>query len=48
MEADLIVVREDPSTQIRDSSNVEMVFSNGVLFDPKVLLAEVKGRFGWQ
>ncbi len=47
-EADLIVVRGDPSTRIRDSSNVEMVFSNGVLFDPKVLLAEVKGRFGWQ
>lgn len=47
-EADLIVVRGDPSTRIRDSSNVEMVFSNGVLFDPKVLLAEVKGKFGWQ
>ncbi len=47
-EADLIVVRGDPSTRIRDSSNVEMVFSNGILFDPKVLLAEVKGRFGWQ
>ena len=47
-EADLIVVRGDPSTRIRDSSNVELVFSNGVLFDPKVLLAQVKGRFGWQ
>ena len=47
-EADLIVVRGDPSTHIRDSSNVEMVFSNGILFDPKVLLAEVKGKFGWQ
>ena len=47
-EADLIVVRGDPSRRIRDSSNVETVFSNGVLLDPKVLLAQVKGRFGWQ
>ena len=23
-----------PSTRLRDSGNVEMVFSNGVLFDP--------------
>ena len=35
-EADLVVVRGDPSTRIRDSSNVEMVFSNGILLDPKV------------
>lgn len=47
-EADLIIVRGDPSTRIRDSGNVEIVFSNGILFDPKVVLAEVKGRFGWQ
>jgi imidazolonepropionase-like amidohydrolase len=47
-EADLIVVRGDPSVTIRDSSNVEMVFSNGTMFEPGALLAEVKGKFGWQ
>jgi imidazolonepropionase-like amidohydrolase len=47
-EADLIVVRGDPSVTIRDSSNVEIVFSNGTMFEPKALLADVKGKFGWQ
>ena len=31
-EADLMVVRGDPSTRIRDLENLEIVFSNGVRF----------------
>jgi imidazolonepropionase-like amidohydrolase len=47
-EADLMIVRGDPAVRIRDLENVEIVFSNGVRFDPKVLLMEVRGKFGWQ
>jgi hypothetical protein len=38
----------DPSARMRDIENVEGVFSNGVMFDPQALLAEVKGKFAWQ
>ena len=47
-EADLIVVRGDPSRAIGDISNIETVVSNGQIYDPSVLLAEVKGQFGWR
>jgi hypothetical protein len=33
---------------MRDIENVEVVFSNGVMFDSQALLAEVKAKFGWQ
>ena len=47
-EADLMVVRGDPSKSIADISNIEFVVSNGRVFDPSALLAEVKGQFGWR
>ena len=47
-EADLLIVRGDPSTDIRDLSNVERVFANGKAFDPQALLLEVRGQVGWR
>jgi hypothetical protein len=38
----------DPAARMRDIENVEVVFSNGVMFDSQALLAEVKAKFGWQ
>jgi imidazolonepropionase-like amidohydrolase len=47
-EAALLIVRGDPSTRIRDLENVQIVFSNGVRYDPNALLKEVQAKFGWQ
>jgi imidazolonepropionase-like amidohydrolase len=47
-EADLLIVRGSPSEQISDIENVEMVFSNGVAYDPKMLIDKVKGQVGWR
>jgi imidazolonepropionase-like amidohydrolase len=47
-EADLLVVRGDPTVTIDDIDNVEITFANGVAFDPQKLLAEVKGQVGWR
>lgn len=47
-EADLFIVRGNPAERIEDIENVEMVFANGVPYDPKTLLAKVKGQVGWQ
>jgi len=47
-EADLLVVRGNPAERIEDIENVEMVFTNGVPYDPKTLLSKVKGQVGWQ
>jgi imidazolonepropionase-like amidohydrolase len=47
-EADLLVVRGDPSAHIEDIDNVEMIFANGVAYDPQALLSRVKGMVGWQ
>ncbi len=47
-EADLFIVKGDPSKKIEDIENVEMVFSNGIMYDPKVLIAAAKGLVGWQ
>jgi imidazolonepropionase-like amidohydrolase len=44
--ADLIVVRGDPSRDIADIENVEIVFKDGVGYDSATLLASVKGRYG--
>ena len=44
--ADLIVVRGDPSRNIADIENVEIVFKDGVGYDSAALLASVKGRYG--
>jgi hypothetical protein len=47
-EADLLVVRGDPSRNIEDIDKVEIIFANGVAYDPQILLSRVKGMVGWQ
>jgi imidazolonepropionase-like amidohydrolase len=47
-EADLLIVRGDPSVGIEDIEQVELVFNNGVQYDPQGLLAEVKRLVGWR
>lgn len=44
--ADLLVVKGDPAARIADIENVEMVFKDGVGYDPKKLLDAVKGHYG--
>ncbi len=45
-QADLIVVRGDPSTSITDIENVEIVFKDGIGYDPEKLIASVRGKVG--
>ena len=44
--ADLVVVKGNPAARIADIENVEIVFKDGVGFDPAKLLDSVKGRYG--
>ena len=44
--ADLVVVRGDPSSKISDIENVEIVFKDGVGYDPAKLLHSVRGQVG--
>jgi imidazolonepropionase-like amidohydrolase len=44
--ADLVVIKGDPSKQISDVENVEIVFKDGVGYDSQKLLDSVKGRYG--
>jgi hypothetical protein len=44
--ADLMVVKGDPSKTIADIENVEIVFKDGVGYDSAKLLESVKGRYG--
>ena len=44
--ADLVVMRGDPSKRIADVENVEIVFKDGVGYDSQKLLDSVKGRYG--
>ena len=45
-QADLVVVVGDPSTTIADVRNVEVVFKQGVGFDPAKLIDSVKTKAG--
>lgn len=45
-QADLVVVNGDPSTTIADVRKVEMVFRQGIGFDPAKLIASVAGKVG--
>jgi imidazolonepropionase-like amidohydrolase len=45
-QADLIVVRGDPSARIADVENVEIVFKRGVGYDSAKIFESVKGRVG--
>ena len=44
--ADLVVVRGDPSSKIADIEAVEIVFKDGVGYDPTKLLHSVRGQVG--
>jgi enamidase len=45
-QADLVLIDGDPSTAIADVRRVELVFRQGVGFDPAALIASVAGRVG--
>jgi enamidase len=45
-QADLVVVAGDPSASIGDIRKVEMVFRQGVAYDPAKLITSVAGRVG--
>jgi hypothetical protein len=45
-DADLVVVKGDPSRTITDIENVELVFKDGVGYNPAALLQSVRGRYG--
>lgn len=45
-QADLVVIKGDPSTRIEDIENVEMVFKDGVGYDSAKLIDSVRGMVG--
>lgn len=45
-QADLVVIAGDPSTRIGDVRNVQLVFKQGVAYDPSKLIESVRGRVG--
>lgn len=45
-DADLIVIAGDPATRIGDVRNVQIVFRQGVGYDPAKLVESVRGRVG--
>jgi hypothetical protein len=45
-DADLVVVKGDPSRRIDDVQNVETVFKDGIGYDTAALLQSVQGRYG--
>ena len=45
-QADLVVIAGDPSTRIGDVRNVELVFKQGVAYDPAKLIDSVRGKVG--
>lgn len=44
--ADLVVIKGDPSKQISDVENVEIVFKDGVGYDSQKLRNSVRGKYG--
>ncbi|MFN2455476.1 MAG: amidohydrolase family protein [Pyrinomonadaceae bacterium] len=47
-QADLIVVKGDPSTNINDIEKVEMVFKDGIGYNSAKLIESVRGSVGWR
>ena len=45
-QADLVVIKGDPSKNIADIENVEMVFKDGVGYDSAKLIESVHGQVG--
>jgi imidazolonepropionase-like amidohydrolase len=46
LQADLVVLRGNPSSHISDVRNVELVFKDGVAYDPETLVAAAAGTLG--
>lgn len=46
--ADLLVIKGDPSANIADIEKVELVFKDGVGYDPAKLIDSVRGSVGWR
>ena len=44
--ADLVVLKGDPVAKIKDIENVELVFKDGVAYDPAKLINSVRGMVG--
>ena len=44
--ADMVVIKGDPTKQISDIEKVEIVFKDGIGYDSQKLLDSVKGRYG--
>jgi imidazolonepropionase-like amidohydrolase len=45
-QADLVLIKGDPSKKIEDIENVETVFKDGVGYDSKKLIDSVRGQVG--
>ncbi|MEJ2187086.1 MAG: amidohydrolase family protein, partial [Gemmatimonadota bacterium] len=45
-QADLVVIDGNPAARVSDIRNVEMVFRQGVGYDPQKLIASVRGKVG--
>jgi hypothetical protein len=45
-QADMVLIKGDPSKKIDDIENVETVFKNGVGYDSKKLIESVRGQVG--
>ena len=45
-DADIVVINGDPSARISDIRNVQVVFKQGVGYDPAKLIESVRGRVG--
>jgi enamidase len=45
-DADLVVVAGDPATRIADVRNVQIVFKQGIGYDPAKLVESVRGKVG--
>ncbi len=45
-QADLVIIDGDPSARIEDIRKVDLVFKEGIGYDPAKLIASVKGRVG--
>jgi len=45
-DADLVVVAGDPATRINDVRNVQIVFKQGIGYDPAKLVESVRGKVG--
>jgi imidazolonepropionase-like amidohydrolase len=45
-DADLVVVKGDPTRHIDDIQQVETVFKDGIGYDTQALLKSVQGRYG--